>query len=127
MDEVRRPGIDVRASPIDRVAAPAEGRTGRQRLLVSLTVVASVLAIAIAATYYIWRGVGAPAPAASPEVQEIEHLLQDLGFTPGPVDGVLDAETQTAIRAFQQVAGMAEDGTPSPALLDELRAVAGGQ
>lgn len=129
MDEVRSPKLGVRPSVADRIGAAGSTGSGRHPLispqLLNLGVVGGVLAVAIGITFYIWRDVGAAAPAASAQVQEIERLLDELSFAPGAVDGVTDAETTEAIRAFQQAAGLIEDGLPSPGLLDELKAVAG--
>lgn len=54
--------------------------------------------------------------------EAIQQLLTDLGYDPGPVDGKPGKRTRTAIRAFQQAEGLAADGKPSAALLDQLRA-----
>jgi hypothetical protein len=125
MDEVRRPKPGVRLSAADRIGAAIAADSEGRRLLVSLAVVGAVLAVALGITLFIWRDVGDAAPAASTQVQEIEQLLSDLSFTPGTVDGVMDADTADAIRSFQQAAGLPEDGLPSPGLLEELKAVAG--
>ncbi|MBI2254770.1 MAG: peptidoglycan-binding protein [Proteobacteria bacterium] len=135
MDEVRSPRLGVKVSPADRFSSSIRreesgAKAEARRLMVSFGVVAGVLAIAIGATLYIWHDVGAPAdmagaPSASAQVQEIEVLLNELGFTPGPQDGVMDEATAEAIRAYQQAAGLPEDGIASPALLEELKAVAG--
>lgn len=134
MEEVRGPRLGVRVSAADRVGAAvdrhASSDSEARRLMISFGVVAGVLAAAIGITFYIWHDVGTPAevaqaPAASAQVQEIERLLADLSFTPGPVDGVMDDETSAAIRAFQQAAGLPEDGQASASLLEELKAVAG--
>jgi peptidoglycan hydrolase-like protein with peptidoglycan-binding domain len=47
--------------------------------------------------------IAAPALAAlsKNEIRELEALLADLGFDPGPVDGVLDEQTRTAIKGYQ--------------------------
>ena len=46
--------------------------------------------------------IAAPAMAAlgKTEIRELEGLLAGLGFDPGPVDGVLDAKTRTAIKGY---------------------------
>lgn len=70
--------------------------------------------------------VGGPAAAAqlSPEeIEELEGLLAVLGFDPGPVDGIADDRTATAIRGYQSFAALRVDGEASPALLEELRGV----
>ncbi len=69
-----------------------------------------------------------PAPGAAltrPEIAEIERLLAQLDLAPGPADGTVDRQTVAAIRLFQQMGGMPEDGRPSRALLRQLREVAG--
>ena len=47
------------------------------------------------------------------EVHVAEAHLQDLGYNPGPVDGIFTGETQAAVRAFQ-----ARYGIPVSGLLD---------
>lgn len=137
MDEVRSPKLGVRAHTADRISA-ARLSTGRpfgrrpaiNPLFINLGVVGAVLVVAVGITLYIWHDVATTlpadgAPAVSAQVQEIEQLLSDLSFIPGKIDGVIDDETTEAIRAFQQAAGLPEDGLPSPGLLEELKAVAG--
>ncbi len=57
------------------------------------------------------------------EVRELEGLLADLGFDPGPVDGVLDEQTRNAIRGYQDFAALPVTGRLSWSLLAELREV----
>lgn len=63
-------------------------------------------------------------PPTRAAIREIQRLLSRLSFDPGPADGVPGKRTASAIRLFQRFAGMPEDGKPSNALLEELRAVA---
>ncbi len=58
-------------------------------------------------------------------VQEIQRLLQDLGFDPGPVDGRIGKKTNTAIRLYQATLGLQIDGNPTDHLLAHLRKVTG--
>jgi hypothetical protein len=84
---------------------------------------AGVLALAILIAVGIWHFAGRSASAlTAAELTEIEQLLDELGFPPGPTDGAIDGESRNAIRDFQVTAGLNVDGAPSPALLDELRA-----
>ncbi|MGQ9368590.1 peptidoglycan-binding domain-containing protein [Azospirillum sp. ST 5-10] len=53
---------------------------------------------------------------------EIEQRLQDKGFTVGPVDGEIDAQTTAAIRQYQELRGFTATGEPSRQLLADLRA-----
>lgn len=59
-----------------------------------------------------------------PETQEMETLLRDLGFDPGPVDGVVDDDTISAIRRYKEFALLPGPPEPSDKLLNELRGVA---
>lgn len=54
---------------------------------------------------------------------ELEEMLERLDLNPSRADGVVDAQTQTAIRLYQQIAGLPIDGEPSEALLDDMREV----
>ncbi len=71
-------------------------------------------------------GALAPAKAAGlgqEELQELEALLERLGFAPGPVDGVADEDTRAAIGRYQTFALLDGPSEPTMALLLELRAV----
>jgi murein L,D-transpeptidase YcbB/YkuD len=48
------------------------------------------------------------------DIQVAEAHLLDFGYDPGPVDGIYTAETQAAVRAYQQRYGLTVSG-----LLDE--------
>lgn len=70
-----------------------------------------------------------PAPVASPPlgregIAEVQRLLRQLNFEPGPPDGIAGERTIDAIRLYQQFAGLAIDGKPTEALLHDLRQVA---
>ena len=69
--------------------------------------------------------IAAPALAAlsKNEFRELEDLLARLGFDPGPVDGVMDEQTGTAIKDYQDFATLPVTGQASRSLLDELRGV----
>ncbi len=69
--------------------------------------------------------IAAPALAAlgKNEIRELEGLLADLGFDPGPIDGVLDAQTRAAIKGYQNLAALPVTGQANRDLLDEVRSV----
>ena len=54
-------------------------------------------------------------------VREIQQLLTDLGYRPGPVDGLFGAKTEAAILAYQGDAGVPRTGKASEELLAMLR------
>lgn len=71
----------------------------------------------------------APGPAAQPAlgreaIIETQKLLNQIGYTAGPADGVLGAQTREAIREFQSGNAMKVTGAVSTALLDKLRIAA---
>ena len=57
------------------------------------------------------------------EIVEMEELLAELGFDPGPIDGKIDRDARSAISGYQEFAALQVDGRPSEALLVELRLV----
>ena len=56
-------------------------------------------------------------------VTNAQAMLAQLGFDPGPADGLMGNKTKQAIIAFQQRTGMDVTGKVSPELLDALKAV----
>ncbi|WP_162292691.1 peptidoglycan-binding protein [Hartmannibacter diazotrophicus] len=53
-------------------------------------------------------------------VQQVQSLLGQQGFNPGPADGVMGARTRDAIKAFQKSRGLPETGEADAALLQQL-------
>ena len=79
----------------------------------------------IAASLCLWlfTGTAAAADLSSEDTRELEEHLLRLGFDPGPVDGLADAQTAAAIEGYQSFAALRVDGVASSALLEELRGV----
>ena len=71
----------------------------------------------------------ATAPSASPvssrTIAATQSLLGDLGYDPGPADGVMGPRTRAAVIQFQLNNGLSPDGRVSNPLLLELRKEAG--
>ena len=55
-----------------------------------------------------------------PVVEETQEALQSLGYTPGPIDGLMGRKTEAAIKAFQEAEQLPVDGLPSVDLLLKL-------
>jgi len=55
---------------------------------------------------------------------ELETALAQLNFDPGKIDGVIDDQTRTAIRLYQDFAALAPDGQATAGLLTEVLSVA---
>ena len=53
-------------------------------------------------------------------VRQAQQMLADLGYEPGPVDGVLGSKTRKAVRDYQEKSGLAADGRVTSALLRRL-------
>ncbi|AKL97007.1 putative peptidoglycan-binding domain-containing protein [Clostridium aceticum] len=43
-------------------------------------------------------------------VRQLQQLLKDAGFDPGPIDGIFGSKTQAAVIAFQASKGLTQDG-----------------
>jgi peptidoglycan hydrolase-like protein with peptidoglycan-binding domain len=81
------------------------------------------LLIAVSALALLPAGAAAQA-LEQPALAELEGLLRDLGFDPGPVDGVVDDDTTAAIRRYKDFAVLPGEPEPDRRLLEELRGVA---
>jgi peptidoglycan hydrolase-like protein with peptidoglycan-binding domain len=68
-----------------------------------------------------------PAPSASDDetVKQVQQILADLGYAPGPVDGTMGDETQRAVSAFQRDRKITQNGRITPELLREIKRVTG--
>ncbi|WP_367718305.1 peptidoglycan-binding protein [Nitratireductor sp. GISD-1A_MAKvit] len=60
------------------------------------------------------------------DVREVQSLLAQLGYDPGPVDGLMGRRTRDAIIAFERDTGLATRGEVNSNLLRLLRDVAAG-
>jgi uncharacterized protein (TIGR02594 family) len=54
------------------------------------------------------------------KIIDIQKALAQLGYTPGPLDGVWGRQTAAAVRAFQAKAGLEVDGVVGPQTLAAL-------
>jgi hypothetical protein len=43
-------------------------------------------------------------------VREVQRVLRDLGYRPGPIDGTVGPRTQAALTRYQRAEGIAETG-----------------
>ena len=53
-------------------------------------------------------------------VQEVQSKLTELGFDPGPIDGIYGQKTRKAVSAFQESKGLQVDGVAGPISLKKL-------
>ncbi|MCP5082137.1 MAG: Do family serine endopeptidase [Alphaproteobacteria bacterium] len=56
-----------------------------------------------------------------PSIADVQRMLADLGYDPGPIDGKMGGKTKTAIRKFQSDQRQSSDGLVSSQLADALR------
>jgi peptidoglycan hydrolase-like protein with peptidoglycan-binding domain len=55
------------------------------------------------------------------EIRQVQERLKAEGVDPGPADGVLNAQTQAALREYQNKRGLPVSGAPDQATLRELQ------
>jgi peptidoglycan hydrolase-like protein with peptidoglycan-binding domain len=55
------------------------------------------------------------------QIQLMQERLRAAGFNPGPVNGVLNAQTEAAIRQYQQKQGIPASGALDEVTLRELQ------
>jgi hypothetical protein len=60
------------------------------------------------------------------DVRRVQTLLTDLGYEPGPADGLMGRRTAAAIRGFQRQEGLSVDGRLSSNLVAALQLKAAG-
>jgi peptidoglycan hydrolase-like protein with peptidoglycan-binding domain len=58
----------------------------------------------------------------SATVRDIQAELQRRGYDPGPADGRFGPKTEAAIRQYQRVSNLQDDGQPTASLLQNMRA-----
>ncbi len=73
------------------------------------------------------RAAGAPPAQDRRLVAGTQSGLRDLGYDPGPVDGILGPRTRAAIRAYQKDHRLAVDERPTRALALHIQARLGDQ
>jgi len=56
-------------------------------------------------------------------VREIQQILTDLGYEPGPIDGLYGSKTRAAIQAFQRENDLEPKGSATPRVLEALKKV----
>ena len=59
-------------------------------------------------------------PLSPKDVRTLQKKLRDLGFDPGKIDGLAGPDTDTAVRSFQENAGLIPDGHVSNVVFEHL-------
>jgi len=90
----------------------------RQRLLASTLMLALAAPLAVAATDAQAQSTAQSMPYSTASVQRV---LNDLGYSAGPVDGLMGGKTRNAIRAYQTDTGLPASGAPSRSLYEHLQ------
>ncbi|MFP3921361.1 MAG: L,D-transpeptidase family protein [Dichotomicrobium sp.] len=60
-------------------------------------------------------------------IRDVQMLLKELGYEPGPIDGYMGRQTSAAIREYQKAHGLKETGAFSEELRDKLFLIARGE
>ena len=68
------------------------------------------------------RSPGAQRSQEKDAVRYAQELLNELGYNPGPADGILGRKTRAAVKRFQSYSGQERDGHISGALVAKLHA-----
>jgi hypothetical protein len=81
--------------------------------------------IYFAAPLFAWQAVSPLDPvslsaAYQARLIRAQEVLRDLGYDPGPVDGVLRPQTAASLRAFQRIQGLEITGRATPETLERL-------
>ncbi len=88
----------------------------------------TILVAAVIAAAFAASAGSALAGMQVPDSQGVRQAQQELvasGFNPGPVNGLLNAETQDAIRAFQSEKGLPATGELDAQTTDVLSSASG--
>lgn len=67
-----------------------------------------------------FRPIGGDAVTDPPTVKYVQHQLAELGYNPGPEDGILGPQSRTAVDEFQRDQGLLANGTIDAQLLEQL-------
>lgn len=59
-------------------------------------------------------------PLSMEQTKQLQQILVNKGYDVGDVDGIIGNKTREAVRGVQRELGMAEDGYPTPSLLNRL-------
>jgi len=59
-------------------------------------------------------------PNLREDVKTAQQALQDKGYNPGPVDGMIGPRTREALKSFQTASGLETTGTLNPATAEKL-------
>lgn len=62
---------------------------------------------------------------ADATVKQVQQILADLGYAPGPADGTMGSETENAVTAFQRDRKLTANGRITPEFLKEMKSVTG--
>jgi peptidoglycan hydrolase-like protein with peptidoglycan-binding domain/DNA-binding CsgD family transcriptional regulator len=76
---------------------------------------------ALASVGLVARGAGYGSSGGSDVVRHVQRRLRELGFRPGPVDGLFGPRTERAVRSFQRSHGLIVDGIVGPQTRTHMR------
>lgn len=112
---------------MDGVGLHAEGTTSGAGEIAQLVPAATKTALLSIGDWKWDLQLGGLDPIDDPrtKVSGVQGRLANLGFDPGPINGVLGAETEGALRAFEQNHGLKVTGKPEGQTLDKLKEVHG--
>lgn len=88
---------------------PTSGPSGRVIRFIGLMLAVACLLWAVLA-----------AAQNEPSLKEIQQALQEEGFDPGPIDGLMGQRTRVALHAYQESLGLPATGEPDRVTIEKL-------
>jgi peptidoglycan hydrolase-like protein with peptidoglycan-binding domain len=109
-------GLPITGSPSDELL---------RRILLGEAAAPAASTGSVGATNAAPRAKPNPAASSDSTIKQVQQILADLGYAPGPIDGTLGDETERAVSAFQRDRKIAQNGRITPELLREIKRVTG--
>jgi len=109
-------GLPITGSPSDELL---------RRILLGEAAALGASTGSVGATNGAPRAKPNPTASSNSTIKQVQQILADLGYAPGPIDGTLGDETERAISAFQRDRKIAQNGRVTPELLREIKRVTG--
>jgi peptidoglycan hydrolase-like protein with peptidoglycan-binding domain len=109
-------GLAITGSPSDELL---------RRILLGEAAAPAASTGSVGATNVAPRAKPNPTASSDSTIKQVQQILADLGYAPGPIDGTLGDETERAVSAFQRDRKIAQNGRITPELLREIKRVTG--
>jgi peptidoglycan hydrolase-like protein with peptidoglycan-binding domain len=109
-------GLPITGSPSDELL---------RRILLGQAAAPAASTGSVAATNGAPRAKPNSTASSDSTIKQVQQILADLGYAPGPIDGTMGDETKRAVSDFQRDRKIARNGRITPELLREIKRVTG--